>query len=138
MGLAAQHIYHALQSKLGQDGSLALTSAEWRLLRASRFLIAVDGNTLPMLLADQSAPELFEICDALGAIGASSTANLLLESLRRLVPLISVEKALRDVNAIATIALPLAAECKRGREADEINLLKFAFEHSASSGVDSP
>jgi hypothetical protein len=138
MGLAAKHIHQALHSKLERDGSLSLTWAESRLLRASRFLLAVESDTLPKLLADLSPSELFEIFDALSAIGATSTANLWLETLHRLAPFFGVEKAVRDVNAIAAIALDLASACRPGREADEICLLKFAFEHSESSGPTPP
>jgi hypothetical protein len=50
----------------------------------SRFLVAVDSNTLPALLARLSLSELFEIFDGLNAVGASTTANLFLEALHRL------------------------------------------------------
>lgn len=106
MGLAAKHIHRALHNKLERDGSSALTWAESRLLRASRFLLAVESDTLPNLLADLSSAELFEIFDALNTIGSTSSANFLRESLQRLEPFFVVEKGVCDASAIATIALP--------------------------------
>jgi hypothetical protein len=131
MGSAARHVHQTLQSKIGQGGRRALTWAESRLIRASRFLIAVDSNTLPSILLDLSRSELFETSDALSAIGATSTSNSLLQFLRRDEPSFGAEKAAQDMNALAAT---LSAACKPNREADEIRLLKFSFEHSEWSG----
>jgi hypothetical protein len=49
------------------------------------------------------------------AVGASATANLLLETLHSLAP-----------------ALQLHTECQRNPEADEVCLLQFAFEQGES------
>jgi hypothetical protein len=99
----------------------------------SRFLVAVDSNTLPALLARLSLSELFEIFDGLNAVGASTTANLFLEALHRLAPVVGVEQPIRDADAIATVAQDLLTACRGHREADELCVLKFAFEQSESS-----
>ena len=133
MALPAKHIRQALESKLERDGASALTAAEWHLLMVGRFLVAVESNTLPDLLGKLTLSQLFEVFDGLNAVGASTTANLLLETLHRLAPVLGVEQSARDANAIATVARELLSACQANRETDELCLLKFAFEQSESS-----
>jgi len=131
--LPAKHICRALESKLERGGASALTAAEWHLLMVGRFLLAVDCNTLVDLLVNLPLSELFKVFDGLNAVGASTTANLLLETLHRLAPVLGVEQPACDLNAIAAVARELLTACQANREADELCLLKFAFEQSGSS-----
>lgn len=128
MALPAKHICRALEGKLKREGAPALTPAEWHLLFVGRFLLAVENNTLADLLFNLSLSELFKVLDGLNAVGASTTANLLRESLHRLAPVLGVEEPARNVNAIAAVARELQSGCRDNREADELLLLQFAFE----------
>jgi hypothetical protein len=132
VALPAKHICRALESKLKREGVSALTAAEWHLLMVGRFLLAVEYNTLTDLLFNLSQSELFKILDGLNAVGASTTANLLLETLHRLAPVLGVEQPGRDLSAIAAVARELQSGCRDNREADELLLLQFAFEQSES------
>jgi hypothetical protein len=132
VALPARHICRALESKLERDGAPALTPAEWHLLMVGRFLIAVECNTLADLLANLSLSDLFKILDGLNAVGASTTANLWLETLHRLAPVLGVAQPARDVNAIAAVLQEQQTAYQASREADEVCLLQFAFEQSES------
>jgi hypothetical protein len=138
VALPAKYISRALETKLERDGEAALTAAEWHLLLVGRFLLAVECNTLTDLLLSLSLSELFKVLDGLNAVGASTTANLLLETLPDLAPVLRVEQAARDVNAIAAAARELHTECRDNREADELCLLQFAFEQGDSWTPASP
>jgi hypothetical protein len=132
VALPAKYISRALETKAERDGEAALTAAEWHLLMVGRFLLAVECNTLADLLFNLSPAELFRVLDGLNAVGASATANLLLEALHGLAPVLRVERAARDVHAIAAAARQLHTECQCNREADEVCLLQFAFEQGES------
>ncbi len=131
MALPAKHICRSLERKLERDGAPALTASEWHLLMVGRFLVAVESNTLPDLLTKLSMSEWFQVFDGLNAVGASTTANLLLETIHRLAP--GAGKPVRDANALAEVAQALLTACQANREADELCLLQFAFEQSESS-----
>jgi hypothetical protein len=132
VALPAKHICRALESKLKREGARALTPAEWHLLMVGRFLLAVEYNTLTDLLFNLSQSELFKVLDGLNAVGASTTANLLRETLNRLAPVLGVEQPARDVNAIAAVARELQSGFRDNRETDELLLLQFAFEQAES------
>ena len=137
MGLAAKHIRRALKTKRERHGPSALTSAERDLLMVSRFLMAIESNTLPELLAILSRSELLEVFDGLSAIGAASMAHLVLETVARVARIDGLGQSIRDSTAIATVARELAAACTPEREAVEIALLKFAFEQANMSATSS-
>jgi hypothetical protein len=132
MALPAKYICRALESKLEREGAVALTPAEWHLLMVGRFLVAVESNTLADLLLNLSLPELFKVLDGLNAVGASTTANLLMETMHRLAPILGLDQPGRDVGVIAGMARELQMECQDNRESDELCLLQFAFEQGES------
>ncbi len=132
VALPAKHICRALESKLNREGASALTPAEWHLLMVGRFLLAVESNTLADLLFNLSLPELFKVLDGLNAVSASTTANLWLDTLHRLAPVLGVEQPARDVDAIAAVVHELQFAYQANREADELCLLQFAFEQAES------
>lgn len=121
-GLVAKHIRRALETKREQEGPAALTSAERHLLMVSRFLVAIESDTLPDLLAELSLSEQVAVFDGLKTIGAASMAHVVLEAVARIAPLEGLRPSARDAADIVTVAGELAAACAPEREAAEIAL----------------
>jgi hypothetical protein len=130
VALPAKYISRALETKV--EGQAALTAAEWHLLMVGRHLLAVENNTLADPLVNLSLSDLFKVLDGLDAVGASTTANLWLDTLHRLAPVLGVPQPARDLNAIVVVVRELQTAYQANREADELCLLQFAFEQSES------